>query len=125
MPAAVTRGQAPGRMWFNQQTRLALLGMLLWSGFAHGEIKTPWPTNAYAAPGGIASLHWSFQPLLTPAVPSVRNQRWPNNDLDRFILTRLEATGLAPALAADKRTLIRRVTFDLTGLPPAPEEVDA
>jgi hypothetical protein len=70
-------------------------------------------------------LHWSFQPLLAPNVPSVHHLRWPNHDIDRFILARMEVAGLAPALAADKRTLIRRVTFDLTGLPPTPEEVDA
>ena len=69
--------------------------------------------------------HWSFQPVTTSPVPPTRNQRWPNNDLDRFILSRLEAAGMTPVLAADKRTLIHRATFDLIGLPPTPGEIDA
>ena len=69
--------------------------------------------------------HWSFQPITAPPIPATRNQRWPNNDIDRFILSKLEAAGITPTLATDKRALIRRATFDLTGLPPTPEEIDA
>jgi mono/diheme cytochrome c family protein len=69
--------------------------------------------------------HWSFQPLTDPPVPETRNRRWVNNDIDRFILARIEAAGRSPALAADRRSLIRRVTFDLIGLPPTPREIDA
>jgi Protein of unknown function (DUF1553)/Protein of unknown function (DUF1549)/Planctomycete cytochrome C len=68
---------------------------------------------------------WSFQPVRKPAVPKVRNTSWARTDIDRFILARLEAKGLAPVRAADRRALIRRATFDLIGLPPTPEEVDA
>jgi hypothetical protein len=68
---------------------------------------------------------WSFQPPVDPPVPAVANTRWPQGGLDRFILAALEAKGLAPAPPADRRTLIRRATFDLTGLPPTPAEVDA
>ena len=68
---------------------------------------------------------WSFQPPDDPAVPEVADASWPATDLDRFILARLEAKGLRPAPEADRRTLIRRVTFDLTGLPPTPTEVQA
>jgi len=68
---------------------------------------------------------WSFQPLKSPAVPTVKQKRWPANDLDRFILARLEKENLRPADDAEKRVLIRRATFDLTGLPPTPEEVEA
>ncbi len=68
---------------------------------------------------------WSFQPVKRPAIPAVNDEQWPKTDIDRFILSRLEHEGLAPIRAADKRTLIRRATFDLTGLPPTPEEVDA
>ena len=68
---------------------------------------------------------WSFRPLAAPKVPGVKQKRWPANDLDRFILARLEKEGLKPATDADKRVLIRRATFDLIGLPPTPEEVDA
>ena len=68
---------------------------------------------------------WSFRPLATPPIPSVKQKRWPVNDLDRFILARLEQDGRAPAADAEKRVLLRRATFDLIGLPPTPEEVDA
>tara|TARA_R110002095_G_scaffold147856_3_gene127869 strand:+ start:1930 stop:4704 length:2775 start_codon:yes stop_codon:yes gene_type:complete len=69
--------------------------------------------------------HWSFElPLRRPA-PQVTNTAWPKNDIDRYILARLESAGLSPAPQADKRTLIRRATLDLIGLPPTPEEVDA
>ena len=57
--------------------------------------------------------------------PDVKDTAWPRSDLDRYILAGLEAKGLKPAKPADKRTLIRRATFDLTGLPPTPEEIDA
>ncbi len=67
---------------------------------------------------------WSFRPLKSPAVPAVKQKRWPLNDVDRFILARLEKENLKPAGDAEKRVLIRRATFDLIGLPPTPEEVD-
>lgn len=68
---------------------------------------------------------WAFQPVRKPAVPEVKTPDWARNDIDRFILARLEADGLKPVRPADRRTLIRRATFDLIGLPPTPEEVDA
>lgn len=69
--------------------------------------------------------HWAFRPLSRPPVPVVRNTAWPRNAIDRFILHRAEEAGLSPAPAADRFTLIRRLTFDLTGLPPKPADVDA
>ena len=69
--------------------------------------------------------HWAFIPPQLPALPEVVNKRWPHNGLDYFILSRLEDSGFAPEPEADKPTLIRRVTLDLTGLPPTPAEVDA
>ena len=68
---------------------------------------------------------WSFRPIQKPAAPAVKQKRWPVNDIDRFILARLEKEDLKPAPDAEKRVLIRRATFDLIGLPPTPEEVDA
>jgi hypothetical protein len=68
---------------------------------------------------------WSFRPLTSPPVPVVKQKRWPANDMDRFILARLEKENLKPAIDAEKRVLIRRATFDLIGLPPTPEEVEA
>ena len=69
--------------------------------------------------------HWSFQPVRDPAPPAVRDAAWIKSPLDRFVLAKLEQQGLRPSPPADKRTLIRRVTFDLIGLPPTPEEVEA
>jgi hypothetical protein len=68
---------------------------------------------------------WSLRPISRPSAPPVRNTSWPVNEIDRFVLARLEEHGLAPAPEADKRALIRRATHDLIGLPPTPEEVDA
>ncbi len=68
---------------------------------------------------------WSFRPVEDPPVPPVRDAAWPRNPVDRFILARLERAGLKPSPPADRRTLLRRVTFDLTGLPPTPGAVDA
>src|SRR5437879_3577896 len=61
--------------------------------------------------------HWSFRPPVRPALPSPRNAEWVRTPIDAFILARLEKSGLAPAPATDKATLLRRVTLDLTGLP--------
>ena len=68
---------------------------------------------------------WSFRPLSVVPPPSVRDAAWVRTPVDRFILAAMERRGLKPNPIADRRTLIRRVTFDLTGLPPSPEEIDA
>jgi hypothetical protein len=67
---------------------------------------------------------WSLQPVRKPGPPAVRDGAWARGAIDRFILARLEARGLCPAQEADRRTLIRRLSFDLTGLPPEPEAVE-
>jgi hypothetical protein len=68
---------------------------------------------------------WAYQPVVRPAPPAVKNSAWPRADVDKFILAKLEAKGLEPSPEADPRTLIRRLYFDLLGLPPTPEEVSA
>lgn len=67
--------------------------------------------------------HWSFQPPVPQSLPEVKDSAWARSPIDRFILAKLEAAQLVPATPADKRTLIRRVTFDLTGLPPTQAEI--
>src|SRR5947207_3548148 len=69
--------------------------------------------------------HWAFNPIQAPKPPRVKNTLWPVNDIDRFVLARLEQEALAPSPAAGRERLIRRVTFDLTGLPPTPADLDA
>ncbi|HJS06259.1 MAG TPA: PSD1 and planctomycete cytochrome C domain-containing protein [Pirellulales bacterium] len=83
-----------------------------------------WPDAANAATKRAGSDHWSFQPIVRPAVPEVINQAWVRNPIDAFILARLDRERVSPAPEADKYTLIRRVTIDLIGLPPTPAEVD-
>jgi hypothetical protein len=68
---------------------------------------------------------WSFQPLKKTLPPAVKDATWPKSDIDRFLLSALEAKGLKPVADADARTLLRRVYFDLIGLPPAPNAVEA
>jgi hypothetical protein len=72
--------------------------------------------------GGKYEPHWSLIPPGRPALPAVKNESWARNEIDRFVLARLEQEGLAPSPEADRVTLIRRLTFDLTGLPPTPAE---
>ena len=87
----------------------------------------PWPAGDRAVDRSEEARrrHWAFQLVRDPAPPSVRRGEWCRTPIDTFILARLEKAGLEPSPPADRRTLIRRATYDLTGLPPAPEEVDA
>ncbi|MFN0120128.1 MAG: DUF1553 domain-containing protein [Blastocatellia bacterium] len=81
--------------------------------------------TAWIREGAAWQKHWSFIPPVRPALPAVKNKAWPRNPLDYFVLARLEREGLAPAPAASPAALLRRVTLDLTGLPPTPAELDA
>jgi hypothetical protein len=85
--------------------------------------------SASKSPGPIdlekARRFWSLRPVSDPPTPAVLDARWPLSSVDPFVLAKLEAKGMHPAPPADRRALIRRATFDLTGLPPTPEEVDA
>ena len=84
------------------------------------------PTNPQPATlNQQSSAHWAFQKLTKTPPPNVKNTQWPHSDIDRFVLAKLEAAGLQPVAAADRRTLIRRASFDLIGLPPEPEQVAA
>jgi len=90
---------------------------LLLTVLAAGHAATPSPE--------FGRQHWAFQRLTKPAIPPVKDSRWPRNEVDRFILAALEAKSLKPSAETDRRTLIRRASFDLLGLPPTPEEVEA
>jgi hypothetical protein len=79
----------------------------------------------WVAEGAPFAQHWAFTPAKRPVVPRVRDARWARNPIDRFILARIEAEKLAPSAEADRQQLLRRVTFDLTGLPPTIAELDA
>jgi mono/diheme cytochrome c family protein len=91
---------------------------------------TAWINEGAIWPDGVDTAkledrldHWSFKPLTNPTPPATKNIAWPRNAIDRFILARLEHEGLAPSPAADRVAWLRRVSFDLTGLPPTPEQV--
>jgi len=75
--------------------------------------------------GAAWKQHWAFAPPARPELPAVKNEAWARNPIDRFVLAKLEANALQPSTEANKRELIRRVTLDLTGLPPSPDEVEA
>lgn len=79
----------------------------------------------WVAEGAVYEPHWSYIPPKRPALPAVKNAAWVRNPIDRFILARLEKQGLKPAPEADRRTLARRLSLDLTGLPPDPADVEA
>jgi cytochrome c553 len=93
----------------------------------------PWPPDQPATAASKETFdlqkrkaeHWAWQPVRAPILPEVKQKDWPHSPSDRFILAKLEANGLSPAPAADRRTLLRRVYFDLVGLPPRAEEVEA
>ncbi|HEV3418067.1 MAG TPA: PSD1 and planctomycete cytochrome C domain-containing protein [Pirellulales bacterium] len=92
----------------------------------------PWPEQKVdaAAPtvaeaiAAAAKRHWAFQPVREPPLPTVKNKAWVKNPVDAFVLARLAAAHIPPAPPADRRTLIRRATFDLIGLPPTPADVE-
>ncbi len=91
----------------------------------------PWPEGAVVKGHGPPPVNeearnfWSFRPVVPPRVPAVKNADWVKTPVDAFVLARLEAAGLRPAPPAGKTSLLRRVRYDLTGLPPTPEEAEA
>ena len=100
------------------------------------QLGAPWPGASKGDPkpiaAGIAATYdklrnelWSWQPIQPTKTPAVKNSSWVKSDLDCYVLAKLEANKLGPSPAADRLTLLRRATFDLTGLPPTPAEIDA
>jgi len=87
------------------------------------EAGAPFPATTPAGTRARDPQHWSLRPLLSPPLPQIADHGWPRSPLDHFILEKIERAALSPAPAADSRTLVRRITYDLTGLPPTPDEV--
>ncbi|MFT5409679.1 MAG: hypothetical protein ACI9NC_002404, partial [Verrucomicrobiales bacterium] len=85
---------------------------------ATSQVAKPKPIDIEAG-----RKHWAYHPLKAPALPGVNDSSWPSGDIDRFILSRLESTGLSPGPDAEKIVLVRRLYFDLIGLPPTPEQI--
>jgi hypothetical protein len=88
----------------------------------------PWPEGTVLSPAQrdrAAETHWAFQPVRPVSPPKVRDAAWGSSPIDAFILAKLEGQGMRPSPRADRRTLIRRATIDLTGLPPTAEEIEA
>ncbi len=96
------------------------------------QMGAPWPDEPEEAPDPSAPFdlearkasHWAWQPVEVTAPPAVNDESWPIGAVDRFLLAKLESESLKPAAAADRHTFIRRAAFDITGLPPTPEEVE-
>ncbi len=101
------------------------------------QLGAPWPaTEVHPAPAPttaegtyawdrLRQEHWAFRPVVAAAPPAVKDAVWPTSDIDRFVLARLETAGVTPSERASREVLVRRVYFDLLGLPPTPAEVDA
>jgi hypothetical protein len=117
----MVRGKVPGKIMPKTgprltETQIKLLQAWIDQGLTWDDRLLP--------PESVVTDHWAFQPVKRPPLPTVRHQAWVNNPIDAFILARLEEQGLAPAAPADPRTLIRRMSFDMIGLPPGAEEVE-
>ncbi len=94
------------------------------------KLGAPWPAGPSArlttpSAAETRKTHWAFRPIRDPAPPATTDRAWPRSTVDPFVLARLEAAGLTPSAPADRRTLIRRASFDVVGLPPTAEEVEA
>jgi len=96
------------------------------------KMGAPWPKSRQIVASGSQykispeqRSFWSFQPLKADSVPAVKDTHWAKTAIDKFVLAKLESQGIRPAPSADRRTLIRRASFDLNGLPPTPEEIEA
>jgi hypothetical protein len=93
-----------------------------------GELLTPQQVEViteWIRQGAEFESHWAFKPPVRPELPAVSNEQWVRNEIDRFVLAKLDQEKLTPAPEAEKTTLLRRLYFDLTGLPPSPQDIDS
>lgn len=113
----------PGKKLADEE--IGILKQWIEQGAAWPKVRLP--ASIGEAPSeyeGLRKSHWAWQLLASVTVPTVKDVAWPRDDIDRFVLAKLEEKQLPPVADADKVTLIRRITFDVTGLPPTPREVD-
>ncbi len=103
---------------------IAVLEAWIQAGAPLPDYKEEVPSENHGARPEASRDFWSFRPLQETPVPEVRDTAWPTNAIDRFILAALEQQSLPPSPQADSTTLLRRLTFDVTGLPPSPEDLD-
>ena len=122
-PKMPPKGKLPDRE-VETLTKWVAMGLPWPEARAEALVAAPAPGKAYQITDEQRAF-WSFRPMADPKPPAVADGAWPSGAIDRFILAGLEAKGLHPAPAAGRGTLIRRVTFDLLGLPPTPDEVAA
>ena len=118
----ITSGDPRTRMPYRRGLDTAVMPGGEADALAPGEIET---LRLWIDQGAEWQSHWAFVPPERPALPPVADAGWPRNAIDRFVLAGLEAEGLAPAPEADRATLLRRASLDLTGLPPAPGDLAA
>ncbi len=113
--------------FFHRRRRAALVALFAWALLCARASADPGDFGGTDAASTMVDSErlWAFQPLSLPAVPRVANAGGAMDAIDRFLLARLETFGLSPAAPADRATLLRRVTFDLIGLPPTPEQIEA
>ena len=104
--------------------QVGLLRAWIDQGAEWSEQQVPGSVAAQAQPRRPQSKHWAFNPPQRPSLPQTRNRSWVTNPVDAFVLARLESEGIEPSPQADRTTLIRRLSLDLIGLPPTPEELD-
>jgi hypothetical protein len=122
----VTDGSMPPEKHGRRLTKREVADLTAWV-----KAGANWPAGRTLSPFELTTKHragfdwWSLQPLQRPPIPRVLNSGWVQNPVDAFVVSRLKSSGLSPAAPADRRTLIRRLKFDLLGLPPTPSEIDA
>jgi hypothetical protein len=120
--AAITMTRAKSMFEAGRRRGIPMLFAIAWCAvLLMFAARTTW---ADTKPPPDAREHWAFHPPSAVAPPKVKNTKWVKTDIDRFVLAKLESSGIAPAQPADARTLIRRISFDLTGLPPTNDEVE-